>query len=62
MFTSIQGASRREILIFWLALPLNGGTPVLAVWTGGVMPDEEPILFDTGGTLSDLGEVHVLTD
>jgi hypothetical protein len=42
------------------AFPPDEETPISMVWTGIILPDEEPILFETGGNLFDLGEVHLV--
>jgi hypothetical protein len=53
--------TRRELLVFW-AVGLFGGEtlPVTEVWDGVILSDERPILFETGGYISDLGEVYVI--
>lgn len=52
---------QREILVFW-AVGLFGGEtlPVTEVWDGVVSSEERDILFETGGHLSDLGDVYVI--
>jgi hypothetical protein len=64
IFSAIIGqasSQRRELLIFW-AVPgfMRETLPVESVWTGIVMDDEIPIIFQRGGRLFDLGQVHVL--
>jgi hypothetical protein len=53
--------SHRELLIFW-AVGLFGGEtlPVTEVWDGAILNDEQPILFETGGYISDLGDIYVI--
>ena len=55
------GELRRELLVFW-AVGLFGGEtlPVTEVWDGVVLDGERRILFETGGYLSDLGDVYVI--
>ena len=52
---------RRELLVFWAVGGFLGRTlPFNEVWEGIVMQQESAVLFETGGTLPDLGEVHVI--
>jgi hypothetical protein len=58
----------RELLIFWAApgstfqLGFNGrGLIINEVWRSTIPADEVPILFQTGGTLPDLGIVNVVS-
>jgi hypothetical protein len=52
---------RREILVFWAVGGFAGRTlPFTEVWAGSVAPGEIDVLFEAGGTLSDLGDVHVI--
>ncbi len=53
--------ARRELLVFW-AIGLFGGEtlPVTEVWNGVVLDTEQPILFETGGYISDLGDIYVI--
>jgi hypothetical protein len=57
-----EGSSqRRELLIFWAAGGFQGRTlPVIEVWDGAILTNEVPILFQSGGTLPDLGEVYAI--
>jgi hypothetical protein len=51
----------RELLIFYVDTASAGSsTPIRTTWTGIVQDPERPILFETGGTLFDLGRVFVL--
>ena len=53
--------AHRELLIFWAVGLFRGETlPVTEVWDGVILPDEQPILFRTGGYISDLGDVYVI--
>lgn len=61
-FTAIVEQSRRELLIFWVTLPADPETPISMIWNGPILGDEEAILFETGGNLFDLGEVHLLEE
>ncbi len=48
----------RELLIFWLPTDdLDSQAPISEVWTGIILPGEGDIIFNTGGTLFDLGQV-----
>jgi hypothetical protein len=52
---------RREALVFWAVAGYAGKTlPVTEVWDGLVFEGEVPVLFETGGELSDLGVVDVI--
>ena len=53
--------TRRELLVFW-AVGLFGGEtlPLAEVWDGVFLQGEQAILFDTGGYISDLGDVYVI--
>ena len=55
------GESRRELLVFW-AVGLFGGEtlPVTEVWDGVVLDGERSIVFESGGYISDLGDVYVI--
>jgi hypothetical protein len=57
-----DGATQqRELLIFWAVGGFAGKSlPFAEVWDGPVRPEEIDILFRNGGTLADLGEVHVI--
>ena len=64
IFSAIIGEgddAHRELLVFW-AIGLFGGEtlPVTEVWDGVVLRDEGPILFETGGYISDLGDIYVI--
>jgi hypothetical protein len=53
--------THREVLVFW-AVGLFGGEtlPITEVWDGVILSDERRIIFDTGGYISDLGDVYVV--
>ena len=55
------GETHRELLVLW-AVGLFGGEtlPVAEVWDGVILSDERPILFETGGYISDLGDIYVV--
>ena len=57
-----DGATQqRELLIFWAVGGFAGKSlPFAEVWDGPVRPEEIDVLFRKGGTLADLGEVHVI--
>jgi hypothetical protein len=53
--------AQRELLVFWAQGGFQGRTlPFTEVWEGSVEPDEAAILFKTGGSLPDIGSVHVI--
>ncbi len=53
--------AHRELLVFWAVGQFRGQTlPVTAVWDGPILDSERSILFDTGGYISDLGDVYVI--
>lgn len=55
------GEPRRELLVFWAVGGFLGRTlPFNEVWEGTILPLENAVLFETGGTLPDLGEVDVI--
>jgi hypothetical protein len=55
------GQQRREALVFWAVAGFSGKTlPVTEVWDGMVFEGEVPVLFESGGELSDLGVVDVI--
>jgi hypothetical protein len=48
----------REVLLFFAETPAGASMPqITSTWTGIVMANEAPIIFQTGGTLFDLGRV-----
>jgi len=52
---------RRELLIFWAVGGFAGRVlPFTEVWDGAVLPEEIRVLFEDGGRLTDLGDVHVI--
>ena len=61
-FTAILEESRRELLIFWVPLPASPEKPINRIWNGAILPDDEPVVFESGGDLFDLGEVYVLEE
>ena len=61
-FTAILEESRRELLIFWVPLPASPEKPINMIWNGAILPDDEPVVFESGGDLFDLGEVYVLEE
>jgi hypothetical protein len=48
----------REVLVFFANT--EGGAPprIESTWTGIVMPNEAPLIFQQGGTLFDLGRIY----
>jgi len=53
--------TRRELLVFWARGGFQGRTlPFTELWQGAVLAEEADVLFKTGGTLPELGEVHVI--
>jgi hypothetical protein len=57
-----EGAEqRREVLVFWAVGGFAGKTlPFTEVSYGAVRPQEVSVLFEDGGELADLGDVHVI--
>jgi hypothetical protein len=54
-------AQRREVLVFWAVGGFAGRSlPFTEVWDGAVAASETQVLFEAGGTLDDLGDVHVI--
>ncbi len=52
---------QRELLVFWVQGAFAGRTlPFTELWDGVVLDQELAVLFQTGGRLDDLGEVHVI--
>jgi hypothetical protein len=51
----------RKLLVFW-AVGLFGGEtlPITEVWDGVILDSERTALLETGGYVSDLGEVYVI--
>jgi hypothetical protein len=62
VFTGIVSGGERALLIFWVPLPASPDTPIAMVWTGPVLPDEVPVVFEDGGNLFDLGEVFLVEE
>jgi hypothetical protein len=53
--------AHRELLVFWAVGQFRGETlPVTEVWDGVILDDEYPVLFQSGGYISDLGDVYVI--
>jgi hypothetical protein len=52
---------RRELLVFWVQGGFQGRSlPFTELWDGPILDGESPVLFETGGSLADLGDVHVI--
>jgi hypothetical protein len=50
----------RELLVFFFEDTAGPSRRITGTWTGIIQPDEGRVLFQTGGTLFDLGRVFVL--
>lgn len=64
IFSAIVGEgdeAERELLVFWAVGLFRGETlPVTEVWDGPVLDSERATILQTGGYVSDLGEVYVI--
>jgi hypothetical protein len=56
-----DAGTQRELLVFWAQGGFQGRTlPFTEVWEGVVPAQDAGVLFKTGGSLADLGQVHVI--